>query len=180
MNDDYPTDWFTVAVKGQGADLATLRQVDNGWVIASDSLSNVEVKVNNKYDMAYTTFTTEYPSALIYEIDEDTIGIAVDKDDNGTYETTLDTETRKLAEDEPSEPGFAGICGDLDGDEQITAGDALAILRASAGMTELDPALTAIADVDGDGYITANDVLAVLRNSAGIDDGGNVGKPTAA
>lgn len=71
----------------------------------------------------------------------------------------------------------SAICGDLDGDEQITASDALVILRASAGMTELDDAQKLIADVDKDTLITANDALAVLRASAGMEGDNNVGKP---
>ena len=183
MNDEHPTDWFTVAVKGQGADLATLKQVDNGWVVASDSLNNVEVTVNNKYDMATTTFTTEYPAALIYEIDEDTIGIAVDKDDNGTYETTLDTKTSKSNPDEvkPGDIVPTGNLGDIDGDGEITANDALTILRSSVGMAALTPEQNKLADVDGDTEITANDALAVLRYSVGLaDDDSPINKPIAA
>ena len=183
MNDECPTDWFTVAVKGQGADNATLKQVENGWVVASDSLNNVEVTVNNKYDMAYTTFTTEYPAALIYEIDEDTIGIAVDKDNNGTYETTLDTKTSKSNPDDvtPGSDEPIGNLGDIDGDGEITANDALTILRSSVGMTDLTPEQTKLADVDNDGEITANDALAVLRYSVGMADADSpINKPVAA
>ena len=183
MDDEHPTDWFTVAVKGQGADNATLKQVENGWVVASDSLNNVEVTVNNKYDMAYTTFTTEYPAALIYEIDEDTIGIAVDKDNNGTYETTLDTKTSKSNPDDvtPGSDEPIGNLGDIDDDGEITANDALTILRSSVGMTDLTPEQTKLADVDNDGEITANDALAVLRYSVGMADSDSpINKPIAA
>ncbi|MBQ1389938.1 MAG: hypothetical protein IIY78_09985, partial [Clostridia bacterium] len=99
MDGDHPTDWFTIAVSGQGADCAKLQQVENGWVVSADSLSNVEVTVNNKDDMAHTSFSTEYTTALIYEIDKDTIGIAVDMDDNGTYESTIETTTEKMDPD---------------------------------------------------------------------------------
>ena len=78
---EHPTDWFTVSVTGDNASLSSIRQVDNGWIVASDSLDNVEVTLNNRYYMVCTEFSTEYPSALIYEIDENTIGIAVDRDD---------------------------------------------------------------------------------------------------
>lgn len=183
MNDKHPTDWFNVSVKGQGADSATLRQVDDGWVVTSDSLKNVAVSVNNKYDMAYTSFTTEYPEALIYEIDEDTIGIAVDKDNNGTYETTLNTKTSKSNPDDvkPGETESIGNLGDIDNDGEITANDALTILRASVGLSELTPDQTKLADIDGDGQITANDALSVLRYSVGlVDEDSPIGKPIAA
>lgn len=73
---------------------------------------------------------------------------------------------RGIAEFYGSAP--AAIEGDLDGDGQLTAADALTILRASASIEELDEAKAALADIDGDGQITANDALAVLRISAGI------------
>lgn len=176
---EHPTDWFAVTVKGSGADLSSFKQVDDGWVVTSDNLNNVEVTVNNKYDVASTTFTTEYPSALIYEIDENTIGIAVDRDDNGTYETTLETKTTSNASQDPLPDDTTGTCGDLDGDGDITASDALLILRSSAGMESFTPEQITLGDVDGDGDITANDALAVLRYSAGVDDDGNIGKKTA-
>ena len=91
MNELYPTDWFTVAVSGQDADKASFEVVSGGYVLASDNLNNVKVEANNKVDEASTTFSTEYPSVFIYEIDKDTIGIRVDTDSNGTYETLLNT-----------------------------------------------------------------------------------------
>ena len=68
--------------------------------------------------------------------------------------------------------------GDLDGDGQITAGDALEALRLSSGLLELTAANTKAADVDGDGQVTASDALAILRHSAGADDENSIiGKP---
>ncbi len=89
---DFPTDWFTVQVKGDNVNDASLEMVNNGWIISADQLENVVVAVNNKDDSAKTKFSTEYKSALIYEINKNTIGIAVDTDNNGTYETKVKTE----------------------------------------------------------------------------------------
>ncbi len=72
-----------------------------------------------------------------------------------------------------------GTYGDMDGDGQITANDALAILRASVGMADLADEERVIADVDNDGDITANDALAILRNSVGMGDDNLVGKPVS-
>ena len=93
-NDSYPTDWFTIEVNGENANTASLEMVDNGWILSSDNLEGIVVNANNKEVKAATSFSTEYPSAFIYEIDENTIGIAVDTDNNGTYETTLNTESK--------------------------------------------------------------------------------------
>ena len=70
---------------------------------------------------------------------------------------------------------------DNDGDGNITANDALMILRASVGMETLTPEQSALADVDGDGSVTANDALAVLRYSIGfIDEDSRINKPITA
>lgn len=85
---DLPTDWCTAQVSAN-ASQASLTRADNGWIVSADRLENVTVKVSSKYDSADTKFSTTYKSALIYEIDKNTVGIAVDTDNNGTYETTI-------------------------------------------------------------------------------------------
>ena len=94
FNKDFPTDWYHVDVSGSNANTTSLEMVENGWIISADNLEKVIVHTNNKDVEATTSFSTEYPSAFIYEIDENTIGIAVDTDNNGTYETTLNTESK--------------------------------------------------------------------------------------
>ena len=77
--------------------------------------------------------------------------------------------------DTPAEidlPGVAGAAGgymgDMDNDGEITAGDALTILRASVELEKFDDAKKALGDIDTDGVITANDALVVLRMSVGL------------
>jgi thiol-disulfide isomerase/thioredoxin len=65
------------------------------------------------------------------------------------------------------EGGGAG--GDVDGDGEVTAADALIALRASMDMQELTPEQIEQADVDVDGDITAADALLILRMSMGIN-----------
>lgn len=92
---DYPTDWFNCTVSGTASD-ASLKKTMNGWIVSADNLNNVNVKVYNKNDSAGISFSTKYKSALIYEIDKNTVGIAVDTDNNGTYETTINNPTSAL------------------------------------------------------------------------------------
>ncbi len=74
-----------------------------------------------------------------------------------------------------------GYLGDLDNDSEITAADALTILRSSVGMTDLKAEQTKLADIDGDEQITANDALAVLRYSVGMGEADSpINKPIAA
>ena len=63
------------------------------------------------------------------------------------------------------------IPGDLDGDGDITVGDALMALRVAAKLTTFEnEALFNAADVDGDGDITVSDALRILRVAAGLVD----------
>jgi hypothetical protein len=57
------------------------------------------------------------------------------------------------------------VCGELTGDCNITATDALAALRMAVGLLDDDFS----ADVNGSGTITATDSLAVLRIAVGTD-----------
>ena len=58
--------------------------------------------------------------------------------------------------------------GDIDGDGEVTAADALLALRTAMGMMELTEAQFEEADVDGDGEVTAADALLILRASMNI------------
>lgn len=62
------------------------------------------------------------------------------------------------------------ILGDLDGDGEPTAIDALMILRFSGGRISLTDQQMNAGDIDGDGEPTAIDALRVLRFSAGRID----------
>ena len=90
FDDKYPTDWFTIQVNGENSNEISLQKEDNGYVLSGDNLENVEINVNNREDSAYAKFTTKYSSAYIYEVDENKVGVKVDTDYNGTYETVLD------------------------------------------------------------------------------------------
>ncbi len=58
------------------------------------------------------------------------------------------------------------MLGDVDEDGEITANDAIIVLRASIGLENID---IAISDVDGDDEITANDAIIILRASIGLE-----------
>lgn len=197
---DTAGDTDTVPVTNTDTDTASDTSSDNGsdteTPTASDTDTQTDTEVTGDTDSTANSDTqtdrdtetdsekpvvTDTDSSETTDTDSETEPGTDTSSESGTdSDTNTDTDTAPGSDtdsDEPKEPEDKGSYGDLDGDGQITAGDALAILRASAGMTELDPELTVIADVDGDGSITANDALAVLRNSAGIDGGSNIGQP---
>ena len=57
--------------------------------------------------------------------------------------------------------------GNVDGDEGITATDALWVLQIVAGTREFDGTQSLAANVDGDEGVTATDALWILQNVAG-------------
>ena len=65
--------------------------------------------------------------------------------------------------------GYISI-GDVDGDGEITADDALNILKSKAGLLVLDDNAKKAADVDGDGAVTSDDALDILKKKAGLLD----------
>lgn len=152
-NDGYaPTEWYQLSVAGKGSEV-TLKKVENGYILYSDSLKNTTVSANNDLYSPSRTFSTNCNEAYIYQIDQNTIGIAVDTDKDGTYETELFNAQQ--------------IKGDVNGDESITASDAQMALGAYAeliagnehGLTDTQ---FAAADVDGNGNLSARDAQFIL------------------
>lgn len=68
------------------------------------------------------------------------------------------------------------LFGDLDGDDTITAADALLVLRYSVKLEEYNDAQLLLSDVDSDGSITAADALDILRYSVNLTVETKVGK----
>lgn len=65
--------------------------------------------------------------------------------------------------------GVSTVKGDVNLDGKVTADDARAILRASAGLEKLDGQAAKNADMNDDGKITAEDARSALRKSAGLE-----------
>ena len=86
---DYPTDWFYINVTGtRASDVSLLKETD-GYVLSGDNLTNIQVCARNLDISASIGFGTDGKKVFIYEIDKNTIGLKVDKDNNGTYETSI-------------------------------------------------------------------------------------------
>ncbi|MBQ1820818.1 MAG: S8 family serine peptidase [Clostridia bacterium] len=66
-------------------------------------------------------------------------------------------------------PVAAGLLGDANLDDKVTAADAAEILRAVVGLTELDAVAAFFADVNQDGSVTAADASFILRAVVGLE-----------
>lgn len=69
-----------------------------------------------------------------------------------------------------STPSRVYRLGDVDVNDSVTARDALAILKHSAKIEDLEGISLQLADLDGDGIINSRDALSVLKISAKIED----------
>ena len=152
FNEDYDTDWFTIQVNGSNADIASLKKVDGGYILQANNLENINVSANNKQDSAFTSFSTEYDSVYIYEINPNTIGLKVDTDNNGTYETELNTT----------------MIGDVNSDGSVTVQDATVLQKYLAGLVTLSDEQLAVADTNGDGSVTVADATAIQKYLANL------------
>ena len=168
--DHYYGNWYGIEVNGTGSDNASLEQTPDGYILSSDNLSDVTVSAFNDETSTDFEFSTEYSEVLLYEIDEDTIGAAVDKDGDGTYETMVGTE---------SEDTY--ITGDVDENGLIDISDATTALtmyaRNAAGLPvdEYSYAQKKAADTDGNYTVDIRDATAILtyyaRKAAGLEAG---------
>lgn len=157
------TDWYKMTVEGNNADIVRLQKTYRGYIMTADNLTNVAVTANNMDVTAKTVFSTDAKSVYIYEIDENTIGVLADMDDNGTYETDL-----------IGDPLF--VIGCVSGSGSVSIIDATLIQKYLADIMDenkkplLDAAdvrVFALADVDRDGMIDVTDATTIRRIVAG-------------
>lgn len=164
FNNNYPTSWFTIQVKGSSAETSSMRKEKNGFILSSDHLTNVSIFANNRDKFATRSFSTDYDSVFIYEINDTTIGLRVDTDKNGTYETEL--------------PLIEYVLGDVDGDDLVTITDATTIQKYIAEYELPNPdMIKQCGDVDGDGQITVTDATTIQKYIAEYELPYPIGKP---
>ena len=149
------TDWYSVSVAGDGMKHLSFRQHEQGYLLTGDNLADVTVSAHNNTAAASVTFSTEYDSALIYEIDELTIGVKVDTDGDDDYETVI--------------TAINNLLGDADSDGVLTMQDAVLLYRFLAEDETLKPAVvrniteSEKTDMDADGLVTILDMSLLLE-----------------
>lgn len=76
----------------------------------------------------------------------------------------IETETVLIARFD----GGAALPGDVDGDSEVDAFDAMLVLRSAMGLIDLMDEQLAAADMNGDGNATAGDAIIILRTAMGL------------
>lgn len=149
---NYTTDWFFIGVSGEQAKKASLEQVPEGYILTADKMQNVRISAMNRTQEAEASFSGDYASVLIYEIDPYTIGISADADGDGVYEKPVG---QSLV-----------LMGDLNSDRQVTIADAVVMhrfLTEDIRFSDSNSNTVRYADLDGDGVITLLDLRLILR-----------------
>ena len=144
---DCVTDWYAVRVLGNYMDDLVFTEVKGGYTLESSNLNNVTINAKNNNSDVSRTFSTQYNSVFIYEIDENTIGLKVDTDNNGTYETELKTT----------------MIGDVNGDGSISIEDATELQKHLANTVDFKDELLAVADTNGDGSVSIADATQIQK-----------------
>ena len=169
FNEAHPwTNWFTVRVSGSAAKKAVLKAVKDGYVLTTDtSLIGITVEADGTEPSAAINFSTDFKEVLIYQIDEQTLGVKADADGDGIYETEIPTAQKLL--------------GDVNEDGKIDSVDAAEILVAAAskgaGGEGLSETLAQIADVNLSGDYDATDAALILQFAAYAGAGGTASLP---
>lgn len=151
------TDWYALSVTGKNVDNLTFSKQNNGYVLTSNCLNNVEISAKNNNVEVNKTFSTTYDSVFIYEIDENTIGLKVDTDGNGTYETELE-DKQDVYE-----------IGDTDLDGRITVRDVTAIQRHLVNAYPFNKEQLVLADTNEDGKVDITDATHLQSYLVGYD-----------
>ncbi len=142
------TDWYKIHVNGVNSNNGTLNIVNNGYIVSSDGLADgLFIDTSNRKNTAKLGIVTEYDSVLVYEIDENTIGVKVDKNNDGIYET-------KFTPD---------YLGDINEDGNVTIADAVKLQRYLLNVDSIDRKQYIYGDINMDGSVDIFDMVLIKR-----------------
>ena len=148
----YYKDWYELSVSGMSVEKASITPRNDGYVLEASNLKDVVIRAGNDNCSPTVKFSSDYTKVLIYEIDENTIGLKVDTDNNGTYETELNTT----------------MIGDVNGDGNVTVLDATMLQKYLAGLASFSDEQLAVADTNGDGQVTVLDATLIQKYLANL------------
>ncbi|MGN0606746.1 MAG: leucine-rich repeat protein [Oscillospiraceae bacterium] len=140
----YTLPWYDLSVCGYGSNYISLEKVNNGYIISGDNLTNVKVLANNDEIYAGTVFTTDYDSVLAYAIDDYTIGIKADSNNDGIYDKILNSDSFKT--------------GDANCDGLIDIRDVAMLQQYIVKIADLDDTEMYMSDIIADNKVDVKDL----------------------
>ncbi|HQM02182.1 MAG TPA: leucine-rich repeat protein, partial [Ruminococcus flavefaciens] len=163
LNDGYMVnDWYDLTVEGSGVNDATLEKSENGYILNATNLKDVYIKAESDEAVKSCVFSTDYPEVFIFEKDGNTIGAAIDTDNNGTYETEIEI---KEAEYESLK---LETTTDVSSNEITTS---TTTTKPTTTTPITSTSIYTLGDVTGDGIIDGRDATDVLTEYAKTSTG---------
>lgn len=144
----YTTDWYAITVSGEDVSSSTLEAFEDGYLLTASNLEHVEVLAYQEDKAVTADFSLSgVTSVYLYAADASTIGVKIDADGDGVYETdVLEVET-----------GDSLAYGDLNHDSEISASDWVLLTRYITGTMELTMQQVQDADLNTDDVVDSQD-----------------------
>lgn len=140
----HPTDWYKIEVSGEGADSGKITVSDEGYIFESDSIENgISVKASDRNSEANLDLYSVSDKILIYQADKDRIGVKLDTDDDGVFETKYT-------------PSYLG---DANGDSIVSIADAVKLQKYLLKGEETDKKGQIAFDINMDGNVDIFDFV---------------------
>ena len=154
----------------------TLTLDEGGDYFISSVLQNFEM-ISNNFEIDHSkltisgAFKSKYTAAAFRSSLENGEAVTLLNADGTAVADTDYIATGMTAAAANSDVAYTIIVpGDIDGDGNVTALDAVQILQAVIGETTIDTyAQKAAGDVNGDGWVRADDAVSILRYSIGME-----------
>ncbi|MDE5772355.1 MAG: hypothetical protein K2I06_12145 [Ruminococcus sp.] len=145
LNEGYhSTKWYKLEVSGFNSGEAKLTAEKNGYVLSGDALSEgVMIKVSDRNGSEECNIITSEESILIYDAGGNNIGIKIDKDNNGSYETDF----------------VPDYIGDVNFDSKVNIADMVIMEKYLLGKQEMTAKQFIASDMNGDGQSDSFDMV---------------------
>jgi len=154
LNSEYQ-DWYSFTVEGSDVSSVNFEKTKDGYLLQASSLNDVTASAFGDTAEASVNFSTDKTSVLLYEIDEETIGVRTDSDNDGIYETLI------AQTPEPE-------AGDANKDGQVDILDVIVINKAILGKESFSKMQTRASDVNKNGVPDSADSLTIMKYIVGL------------
>ncbi len=145
----YTLPWYDLSISGYASNYISLEKVNDGFIISGDNLTNVKVLANNDEIYAGTVFTSDCDSVLAYAIDDYTIGIKTDSNNDGIYDKILQS--------------FSIKTGDVNCDGEIDVRDVTMLKQYIVKIADLDDTEMYMSDIISDNIIDVKDLGQLIK-----------------
>lgn len=144
----HPTDWYKIEVSGDEADTGEITVTEDGYVLKSDGLKNgVSIEVSNKQSKAKLDLYAVSDKILIYQLSKDRIGIKLDTNNDGIFETKYT-------------PSYLG---DANSDNIVSIADAVRLQKYLLNEESIDKKEHIALDINMDGNVDVFDYILMRK-----------------